>query len=88
MDISSGLQTLHHIFGKGGNKSQTLTIARESLEQIHKETNSYPNFFRKVARVKSLFPVDVSGPTSEENSKLKSDFMFIKLAKGDPNHKF
>lgn len=76
MDISSGISKIGHLLGKGMIQHHVLTIERPKLSEIHKETDSYPNFFAEEKKVESMYPLQ----EKETNYCNNSDFMYMKLA--------
>ena len=92
LDISGGVSHLPHIAKSSAPGQHRLSLSRDSLLHIHKETGAYPNFFfdgeeeglgfglGKVAKKMLKGKRSVNG-TKEDAGKEEEEFMYIKMAK-------
>lgn len=92
MDISSGVAKVLPLLMKDKNASSganthKLSLSRESLEHIHRETNAYPHFFeagdedQPESRLSKLFKSGKDQNKSGKDYKDEEEFMYIKMAK-------
>jgi hypothetical protein len=99
LDISSGLGKIAHLLPKDKLQGQhKLSLSRESLEHIHKETDAYPHFFevgedeQKESRLSKILKANRQEKIGKDKDKEKEidedEFMYIKMAKKMSKGKF